>query len=96
MFIVTLTYLRPLAELDALMPQHVAWLKQHYEAGLFIASGRQKPRKGGVILTRTVSRSKLKAVLAADPFVTNGCASFDIVEFKPSMTAPGAESLREI
>lgn len=96
MFIVTLTYLRPLAELDALMPQHVAWLKQHYEAGLFIASGRQKPRKGGVILTRTVSRAKLKAILVADPFVQSGCASFDLMEFKPSMTAPGAESLREI
>lgn len=95
MFIVTLTYLRPLAELDALMPQHVAWLKQHYEAGLFIASGRQKPRKGGVILTRTVSRAKLKAILTADPFVKSGCASVDIIEFKPSMTAPGAESLRE-
>ncbi len=96
MFIVTLTYLRPLAELDALMPQHVAWLKEHYDTGLFIASGRQKPRKGGVILTRTVSRAKLKAILSEDPFVKSGSASFDVVEFKPSMTAPGAESLREI
>lgn len=96
MFIVTLTYLRPLAGLDALMPQRVAWLKEHYDTGLFIASGRQKPRKGGVILTRTVSRAKLKAILAADPFVQNGCASFDLMEFKPSMTAPGAESMREI
>lgn len=37
MFIVTLTHLRPLAELDALMPQHVAWLKTHYDTGLFFA-----------------------------------------------------------
>jgi uncharacterized protein YciI len=96
MFIVTLTYLRPLAEIDALMPQHVAWLRRHYEAGLFIVSGRQKPRNGGVILTRTVSRANLKAVLEADPFVRSGCASFEVMEFKPSMTAPGAESLREI
>ena len=96
MFIVTLTYLRPLAELDALMPQHMAWLKQHYDAGLFIASGRQKPRKGGVILTRTVSRARLKAILAKDPFVKSGCASAEIVEFTPSMTATGAEALRDI
>lgn len=41
MFIVTLTYLLPLPELDALMPQHVAWLKEHYDAGLFLASGRE-------------------------------------------------------
>ncbi|MGJ7523883.1 YciI family protein [Variovorax sp. LT1P1] len=96
MFIVTLTYLRPLAELDALMPQHVAWLKEHYDAGLFIASGRQKPRKGGVILTRTVSRARLQAILAKDPFVKSGCATAEVVEFTPSMTAPGAEALREI
>ena len=96
MFIVTLNYLRPLAELDALMPQHVAWLKEHYDAGLFIASGRQKPRKGGVILTRTVSRARLKAILAKDPFVKSGCASAEVVEFTPSMTAPGAEALRDI
>lgn len=96
MFIVTLTYLRPRAELDALMPQHVAWLKEHYDAGLFIASGRQKPRKGGVILTRTVSRARLKAILAKDPFVKSGCASVEVVEFTPSMTAPGAEALRDI
>lgn len=96
MFIVTLTYLRPLAELDALMPQHVAWLKEHYDAGLFIASGRQKPRKGGVILTRTVSRARLQAILAKDPFVKSGCATAEVVEFTPSMTAPGAEAVREI
>ncbi len=96
MFIVTLTYLRPLSELDALMPQHVAWLKEHYAAGLFIASGRQKPRKGGVILTRTVSRASLKAILAKDPFVKSGCASAEVVEFTPSMTAAGAEALRDI
>jgi uncharacterized protein YciI len=96
MFIVTLTYLQPLAKIDALMPQHVAWLRRHYEGGLFIASGRQKPRNGDVILTRTASRANLKAVLEADPFVQSGCASYEVIEFKPSMTAPGAESLREI
>jgi uncharacterized protein YciI len=96
MFVITLTYLRPLEELDALMPQHVDWLKKQYDAGVFIASGRQKPRTGGVILARSVSRSRLNAILSADPFVKSGCASFVLVEFKPSMTAPGAESLRAI
>lgn len=96
MFIVTLTYIRPLAELNALMPAHVAWLKKHYESGLFIASGRQVPRKGGVILARSGKRRALEAILALDPFVKSGCARFDVVEFKPSMTAPGAEVLKEI
>ncbi len=67
MFIVTLTYIRPLEELDALMDAHVTWLKKHYESGLFVASGRQVPRKGGVILARSGDREALEAVLARDP-----------------------------
>lgn len=96
MFIVTLTYIRPLEELDALMSQHVGWLKKHYDSGLFIASGRQVPRKGGVILARSGSREELDAVLEQDPFAKNGCTRTDVIEFTPSMTAPGAEALKEI
>jgi len=96
MFVVTLTYLRPLSEIDALMPRHVAWLKQHYRSGLFLASGRQIPRTGGVILARSGDREELEKLLLQDPFVKNGCARIEVVEFKPSMTAPGAEVLKEI
>ncbi|MGJ7490924.1 YciI family protein [Variovorax sp. ZT4R33] len=96
MFIVTLTYVRPLEELDALMDDHVAWLKTHYASGLFIASGRQVPRKGGVILARSGDRAALEAVLAEDPFSRHGAARADIVEFTPSMTASGAEVLKSI
>ncbi|RST50021.1 YciI family protein [Variovorax sp. MHTC-1] len=96
MFVVTLTYIRPLEELDALMSDHVSWLKTHYASGLFIASGRQVPRKGGVILARSGDRMELEAILKDDPFVQTGCARVEVVEFKPSMTAPGAEILKEI
>jgi len=29
MFVVTLTYVKPLAEIDALIPAHIAWLERH-------------------------------------------------------------------
>lgn len=96
MFVVTLTYLRPLAELDALMLKHVAWLKKHYRSGLFLASGREVPRIGGVILARSGDREELDKLLQQDPFVKNGCARAGVVEFKPSMTAAGAEILKEL
>ena len=96
MFVVTLTYLRPLDELDALMPKHVAWLKKHYKSGLFIASGRQVPRTGGVILARSGDREALEAVLRLDPFVKAGCARTDVIEFTPSMAAAGAEVLKKL
>ena len=96
MFVVTLTYACPLEQIDALMPQHVAWLKKHYASGLFIASGRQVPRKGGVILARSGDRRELLALLEEDPFVASGCARAEVVEFTPSMTAPGAEVLKKL
>jgi len=69
MFVITLTYVRPLEEVDALMPKHVAWLKRQYTDGIFIASGRQEPRIGGVILATSESRAQLEATMKSDPFV---------------------------
>ena len=94
MFIVTLTYLKPVEEIDPLMDAHVAWLRSHYDAGLFVASGRRVPRTGGVILARSGDRAALDAALAADPFAIHGAARFDVVEFTPTMTVAGAEILK--
>src|SRR3954462_14894710 len=50
MFVLLLTYVRPLEDVDALMRDHMAWLEQQYAAGRFIVSGRRVPRTGGVIV----------------------------------------------
>jgi uncharacterized protein YciI len=94
MFIVTLTYIRPLEEVDALIDAHMVWLRKHYESGMFIASGRQVPRRGGVIIARSGDRAALEAVLARDPFVQGEVARAEVIEFVPSMTALGAEMLK--
>lgn len=91
MFIASLTYTRPLVEIDALMADHVAWLERHYESGMFIASGRKVPRSGGVIIARSGERAAVEAVLAQDPFIVHRVATVELIEFTPSMTAEGAE-----
>jgi len=96
MVVVTLTYSKPLAEIEALMRKHVTWLKRHYASGLFIASGRQKPRVGGIILAKSGNLKELTAAMESDPFVKAGAATFALCEFNPSMTAPGAEVLRQL
>ena len=96
MFIVTLTYLKPVDEIDALMHDHVEWLRKGYDEGLFIASGRRIPRTGGVILARSGDEQALRDNLARDPFAIHGAARFDVVEFTASMTAPGAEVLKSL
>jgi len=94
MFIVTLTYLKPVEQIDALMEGHIAWLKQGYADGLFVASGRRVPRTGGVILARSGDEAALRETLARDPFVVHGAARCDVVEFAASMTVPEAEVLK--
>jgi uncharacterized protein YciI len=88
MFVVLLTYERPLAEIDRAMQAHVAFLEEGYRAGLFLACGRQVPRRGGVILAVAASREDLEAFVERDPFVLEGLASFEIVEFRTSLHHP--------
>lgn len=95
MFIVTLTYTCDLKEIDALLDEHVAFLKRNYDLGLFLLSGRQVPRTGGVILARAESREQLLDVLEQDPFKRTGAARYDIMEMVPSMAAKGLEGLIE-
>ncbi|MBI5497287.1 MAG: hypothetical protein HY904_19895 [Deltaproteobacteria bacterium] len=85
MFVVLLRYTKPLAEVDRLMDRHVAFLEPHLRAGTFAAAGRQLPRTGGVILARGLTRDALEALLQTDPFVQEGAATFEIVEFRTSL-----------
>jgi uncharacterized protein YciI len=96
MFIVTLTYLKHVEEVDALMPGHIEWLNQGYDDGLFVASGRRIPRTGGVILARSGDERALVDFLARDPFAIHGAARFDVVEFSATKTAPGLEAVKTL
>lgn len=95
MFVVIVHYIQPLSEIDARLEEHVAYLKRQYQAGVFVASGRQVPRSGGVILARAANRQALRAVLEQDPFSQHGLAEYQVIEFTPSLTAPDCASLQE-
>jgi uncharacterized protein YciI len=94
MFILSLTYIRPLEEVDAVLAAHVEWLKAGYATGVFLASGRKVPRDGGIILARADSRAEIERMAALDPFATSGVARYEITEFTASMTAPGLEAIQ--
>ena len=94
MFIVSLTYKRPLEEVDSHLDAHVAYLKQEYANGSFIASGRKVPRTGGIILSNVKTKDEMEAILAKDPFFLAGIADYDVIEFIPGMVAEGFEKLK--
>lgn len=92
MFIAILTYVRPLDEVDALIPDHIRYLDEQYASGLFVASGRRIPRTGGVILISGQDREGVLAVLAQDPFNQAGVATYELIEFSPTKIRPGFEA----
>jgi len=95
MFIISLTYIKPLEEADVLLEEHVAYLKEQYALGNFLASGRKVPRTGGVILARGASREEIETIIALDPFHSNGVAKYEITEFSPTMCVDELAFLRE-
>jgi uncharacterized protein YciI len=92
-FLLLLTYVRPLPEVDALMREHVRWLDEQYAAGRFVVSGRRIPRTGGVIVARGDDRAEIEALAASDPFVSRGVATCEIIQFRASQIAPRLDGL---
>lgn len=84
MFIIILTYQKDLTVVEAYLAQHRAYLDEHYASGCFIASGRQEPRIGGVILARASRKEEVEEVVQRDPFFQHGIASYQIIEFIPT------------
>ena len=95
MFIITLTYLKPAEQIDALLGAHREFLREQYDNGTFLMSGRLVPRTGGVILATADSRADIEAVIELDPFNEAGAASYEITEFIPTMAVDALSAFRQ-
>ena len=78
-YVVVLTYIKPLEEVDRAIPAHIEWLKKGYADGLFLA--------------KCDSRETLQARLSQDPFQQLGLARTEIIPFEASMASPALQSL---
>lgn len=87
MFVISLTYVCELSEIEQYLEDHIQYLDAQYAKGFFLASGRKEPRTGGVILAQMDSRAALDQVLAQDPFKIHGLAHYEVIEFTPSKTS---------
>lgn len=84
MFIVSLSYNKPITEVEKFIELHSQFLEQYYRDKKFIFSGRKNPRTGGIILVRGVDRNELADIIQQDPFFKNGIADYDITEVIPT------------
>ncbi len=93
MFVVVLTYQKPLELVDRCLAAHLVFLDEQYQAGTFLLSGRRVPRTGGVILAQAPDRASLQAVLEKDPFYREGLAHYETIEFQATRMQPALEAV---
>jgi uncharacterized protein YciI len=84
LFALVVDYVAPLAEVDALLEDHVRFLDRFYAEGTFLMSGRQVPRQGGFILAVSEDCASMEAVIAQDPFVRGGVAEYRVLQVQPT------------
>jgi uncharacterized protein YciI len=93
MFVILLSYIRPLEDVDAALPAHRAFLAEFYAKGFGIASGRQIGTTGGMIIANAPNRAVLEAELAQDPYKIQNLARYDIYEFEARTVHPALKGI---
>ena len=83
MFIIQLTYIVPLSEVDKYLQAHREFLDYYYKQGLLLVSGPMKPRTGGIIIALTTDRVYLESILHRDPYHLAEITQYQLIEFTP-------------
>ena len=84
-FIVTLTYVRPLEEVNNHLDAHRDWLVANTITGRIAVAGPLEPRTGGLIVAHCASRAELDQMLADDPFVINELVTVQVLCATPAL-----------
>ena len=83
MFVIQLTYLVPINEVDKYLCAHREFLDYYYKQGLLVVSGPMKPRTGGIIIAATKDRAYIESIFKQDPYYLAEIASYQFIEFSP-------------
>lgn len=86
MFLISITYVKPIEEIEQHLAAHNSWLDKYYLSGDFIASGRKIPRTGGIILVKAASKNIVNDMLKSEPFYVAKLATYEILEFRITKT----------
>lgn len=82
MFVVMLKF-ADRSKAPALMEGHNAWLREGFDAGVFLLAGGIRPQEGGAVIAHGVSRDELAERVGNDPFVAEGVVDAQIIEIAP-------------
>lgn len=93
MFAFHSVYLKPIEEVDKYVDAHRAYLRTLNEKKILVCSGPKIPRTGGFILLNTVSKDEALNIMSRDPYVLNGIATYDLIEFELKSCTEGFKEL---
>lgn len=93
MFILNLTYIKPIIEVEKYLDTHISFLEKYYKEEKFICSGRKNPRTGGIILCNAQNVDEVNTIIKEDPFYKEKVATYEITEFIPTKYADNFKSL---
>ena len=82
-------YLAPVEEVDKHLDAHRAFIKTMIAKNILVCSGPKVPRNGGFILLNATNRAEAELIMADDPYVINGIAKYEIIEFDLKSCAEG-------
>jgi uncharacterized protein YciI len=88
MLVCTLTYNRELEREDPLFVAHREFVEKQVAEGRFLCSGPRLDASGGVMLVYGEDPDAGRALIAADPLVDAGVASFELTPFRVGLADP--------
>ena len=86
-YTVFLTYARPMADVNAHLDGHKAWLVANVRTERILLAGPLEPRTGGLILATCADQDELDAMMARDPFIAHGVATYTSHACTPALVA---------
>lgn len=95
MYVVMLTYIKPLEELDRVLDEHRQFLSKYIEQNKFIVCGRKNPRIGGVIIANASSKEEIEKIVSEDPFYREKMANYEFIEVIPTKYHEGFKQFIE-
>lgn len=83
MFIIILTYTKPIEIVDQYVQEHRTYLDECYAKNYLVVSGPQQPRTGGVLISSLTDRNLINQLIENDPYHKNDVAQYQVIEFLP-------------
>lgn len=74
-------------------PAHGEWVSEGFKKSWFLFAGPKTKTSGGFILVKSILRDELDKFIAADPYITEKVAIYEISEFEIKAVADGLEKL---